>query len=86
MSCAPRKNGLTTRERRIAHYIVVVPDGAPKQASPLHGCAPSLCRNHWMLYAAFLPSTIYELTKGGQEKLPPRRMSGANPINRASDS
>ena len=52
------------------HYIITVPDGAPEDASITQGFAPSLCRHDWLVRsAALLPSTIYDLTKLGQETL-----------------
>jgi hypothetical protein len=64
------------------YYVLTIPDGAPEDASPLQGFAPSLCRHHGLVRAAtLLPSTIYDLTKSGQETLLVRRMSGSNPVN-----
>lgn len=64
------------------NFVITIPDGDPYKASPTQGFAPSLCRNAWMIRGAtLLPSTIYDLTKGGQETLLPRRIAGANPIN-----
>lgn len=64
------------------HYVLTIFDGAPEDASALQGFAPSLCRHHGLVRAAtLLPSTIYDLTKSGQETLLARRMSGSNPVN-----
>lgn len=64
------------------YYVITIPDGAPEEASFMQGFAPSLCRYNGMVRTAtLLPSTIYDLTKSGQETLLARRMSGSNPVN-----
>lgn len=64
------------------YYVITIPDGAPENASFMQGFAPSLCRHNGMVRAAtLLPSTIYDLTKSGQETLLARRVSGSNPVN-----
>ena len=64
------------------YYVITIPDGAPEDASFIQGFAPSLCRHDKLVRAAtLLPSTIYDLTKSGQETLLARRMSGSNPVN-----
>ncbi len=64
------------------YYVLTIPDAAPEDASLIQGFAPSLCRHHELVHAAtLLPSTIYDLTKSGQETLLARRMSGSNPVN-----
>lgn len=63
-------------------YIVIVPDGRPEHASIMQGFAPSLTQNARLVHAAtFLPSTIYDLTKDGQETLIARRVAGQAPVN-----
>ncbi|MBR0927602.1 CHAT domain-containing protein [Bradyrhizobium diazoefficiens] len=63
-------------------YIVVVPDGLPEQASIMQGFAPSLMRNARLVQAAsYLPSTVYDLTKDGQDTLIARRVAGQDPVN-----
>jgi len=63
-------------------YIVVVPDGRPEQASIMQGFAPSLMRNARLVRAAsYLPSTVYDLTKDGQDTLIVRRVAGQAPVN-----
>lgn len=63
-------------------YVVIVPDGRPEQASIMQGFAPSLTRNARLVRAAsYLPSTIYDLTKDGQDTLIARRVAGQDPVN-----
>ena len=63
------------------HFLIVVPDGVPEEATPLQGFAFSLCRNSWMIRAAsFLPSTIFDLTEEGSRTFLMRRLGGTNPI------
>lgn len=64
------------------YYVITIPDAAPAEASFMQGFAPSLCRHNGIVRtAALLPSTIYDLTKSGQETLLARRISGSNPVN-----
>lgn len=64
------------------YYAITIPDGEPEAASFIQGFAPSLCRQYGLVrVATLLPSTIYDLTKLGQETLLARRMSGSNPVN-----
>lgn len=63
-------------------YIVIVPDGLPEQASIMQGFAPSLMRNARLVRtASYLPSTVYDLTKDGQDTLIARRVAGQAPVN-----
>lgn len=63
-------------------YIVVVPDGRPEQASIMQGFARSLTRSAGLVRAAsYLPSTVFDLTKDGQDTLIARRVAGQNPVN-----
>lgn len=64
------------------YYIVIVPDGRPEQASIMQGFAPSLTQNAQLVrLATLLPSTIYDLTKDGQDTLIARRIAGQAPVN-----
>jgi hypothetical protein len=65
------------------YFVVVIPDGAPEQATPTQGFALSLCMNsHLIRAAALLPNSIYDLTDEGQDTLLARRMSGTFPVHR----
>jgi hypothetical protein len=58
-------------------FIVAIPDGDPKEATPTQGFAVSLIGMSWVIRAAaFLPTNIYDLTDRGREVLLARRMSG----------
>jgi hypothetical protein len=62
-------------------YIVIVPDGDPRQATMMQGFAPSLTRNSRLVRAAvLLPSTIYDLTPEGQDTLIARRVAGQDQV------
>jgi hypothetical protein len=64
------------------YFIIVVPDGAPEQATPTQGFALSLCMNSRLIRAAaLLPNSIYDLTDEGRETLLARRMSGTFPVH-----
>ncbi|NKK59259.1 CHAT domain-containing protein [Rhizobium leguminosarum bv. viciae] len=63
-------------------FIIPVADGEPNQATPLQGFSMSLCYNsHLIRAAAFLPSSIYDLTPEGIRTFAARRVCGVNPIN-----
>ena len=63
-------------------FIIPVADGEPNQATPLQGFSMSLCYNsHLIRAAAFLPSSIYDLTPEGIRTFAARRVCGVDPIN-----
>lgn len=63
------------------YFIIVVPDGAPAEATPTQGFALSLCMNsHMVRTAALLPTSIYDLTDEGRDTLLARRMTGIYPV------
>lgn len=63
-------------------YLLVVPDGHPRQATPLQGFAPSLCRAEWLIRSfATLPSTIDDLSNKGRQTFIQRRVVGSQPIH-----
>jgi hypothetical protein len=63
-------------------FIIVIPDGDPKEATPTQGFALSLVRMSWAVRAAaLLPTTVYDLTDEGREVLLANRMSGTSPVN-----
>jgi CHAT domain-containing protein len=62
-------------------FIIVIPDGDPKEATPTQGFAPSLVRMSWIINAAaHLPTSVHDLTDEGRETLLIRRMSGIAPV------
>jgi hypothetical protein len=62
-------------------FIIVIPDGDPKEATPTQGFAPSLVGMSWVVRAAALLPTVYDLTDEGREVLLARRMSGISPVH-----
>lgn len=63
-------------------FIIVIPDGDPKEATPTQGFAPSLVGMSWVVRAAaLLPTTVYDLTDEGREVLLATRMSGTSPVH-----
>jgi hypothetical protein len=58
------------------YFMIVVPDGAPEEATPTQGFALSLCMNSGLIRAAaLLPNKFYDLTDEGRETVLARRMS-----------
>jgi len=64
------------------HFIIAVPNGEPKNATPLGGFAPTLCESSFLVRAAsWLPSDILELTPERHASMIACRMSGLTAVH-----
>lgn len=62
-------------------FLISVPDWKPKEASPLQGFSPSLCRNSdFLRFVYTFPTDIFELTPVSIPSRIARRIAGQLPI------